>query len=58
MLKDHKKDNSDFMSEAQNGQNPDVKQAAQQGDQVIQQHLQMIQQIAQAHNVTGKSKGE
>jgi putative membrane protein len=60
MLKDHKKDNSDFMLEAQNGQNPDVKQAAQQGDQVIQQHLQMIQQIAQAHNIAsnGKAKGD
>jgi putative membrane protein len=57
MLKDHKKDASDFKTEAQNAQNPAVQQAAQQGGQVIDQHLQMIEQIAQNHNVTmGKGK--
>ncbi len=58
MVKDHKQDLKEFENEAQNGQDPNVKQAAQQGAGVISQHLQMIQQIAQAHNVAveGKSK--
>ena len=57
MLKDHKKDAEEFKTEAQNAQNPEVKQAAQQGAEVIDQHLQMIEQIAQSHNVTnGKGK--
>jgi putative membrane protein len=56
MLKDHKKDASDFKEEAQHTQNP-AQQAAQQGAQVIDQHLQMIQQIVQSHNVSnGKGK--
>ena len=57
MVKDHKKDAEDFKSEAQQTQNPTVKQAAQQGSQVIDQHLDMIEKIAQSHNVmTGKNK--
>jgi len=57
MLKDHKQDASEFKTEAQNAQNPAVQQAAQQGSQVIDQHLQMIEQIAQSHNVTsGKGR--
>ncbi|MBV8630981.1 MAG: DUF4142 domain-containing protein [Silvibacterium sp.] len=57
MLKDHKKDAAEFKQEAQNAQNPAVQQAAQQGSQVIEQHLQMIEQIAQSHNISG-SKGK
>ena len=57
MLKDHKKDAAEFKEEAQQAQNPAVKQAAQQGSQVIDQHLQLIEQIAQSHNVTtGKGR--
>ena len=52
MLKDHKKDLSDFKDEAQATQNPALKQTAQQGSTVIAGHLQAIQQIAQSHNVT------
>jgi putative membrane protein len=52
MVKDHKKDLSDFRAEASNTQNPQLKQVAQQGEQVIDQHLQMIEQIAKAHNET------
>ena len=51
MVKDHKKDESAFKSEAELAQIPAVKQAAAQGATVIAGHLQMIQQIAQAHNV-------
>jgi putative membrane protein len=51
MVKDHKADLNDFKTEAQNGSDPKVKAAATQGSQVIQQHLEMIQQIAQKDNV-------
>jgi len=58
MVKDHKEDLKEFKDEAQAAQNQNVKQAAQQGAGVISQHLQLIQQIAQSHNVAteGKSK--
>ena len=58
MVKDHKEDLKDFKSEAQMAQDPNVKQIATQGSNIIQQHLQLIEQIAQAHNVPmdGKSK--
>jgi putative membrane protein len=51
MVKDHKNDLADFRQEAENSQNPTVKQAAQQGQQMIDQHLQLIDQIAKAHNL-------
>ncbi len=57
MVKDHKKDLDEFKGEAQQTQNPQLQQAVQQGGQLIAQHLQMIEQIAQNHNVgTGKGK--
>ena len=58
MVKDHKADLKDFQNEAQMAQDPNVKQIAQQGATIISQHLQMIEQIAQSHNVPveGKSK--
>jgi putative membrane protein len=58
MVKDHKEDLKEFKDEAQSALNQNVKLAAQQGAGVISQHLQMIQQIAQNHNVAteGKSK--
>jgi putative membrane protein len=52
MVKDHKQDLSEFQSEASNGQDPAVKNAANQGSQVIAQHLQMIQQLARDQNLT------
>jgi len=51
MVKDHKQDLKDFKSEAQMAQDPNVKKAAEEGTTVISQHLQMIEQIAQIHNV-------
>ena len=51
MVKDHKKDLSDFQMEASSGQDPTVKDAANQGSQVIAQHLQMIQQLAKDQNI-------
>jgi putative membrane protein len=58
MLKDHKQDLKEFTDEAKMAQDPNIKQAAQQGAGVISQHLQLIEQIAQNHNVAteGKSK--
>ena len=47
MVKDHKSDLNDFKAEAENGSDPTVRNAANQGAQVINQHLQMIEQIAQ-----------
>jgi putative membrane protein len=51
MVKDHQKDLKEFQSEAQSAQDPTVKQIADKGSQVIQQHLQIIEQIAKAHNI-------
>ncbi|MBB6144853.1 putative membrane protein [Silvibacterium bohemicum] len=51
MVKDHKKDSDEFKGEIAQTQNPALKQVAQQGDQVIEQHLQMIEQIAKSHNL-------
>jgi putative membrane protein len=56
MIKDHKDDLSDFQTEASSGQDPTVKDAANQGSKVIAQHLQMIQQIAKDQNVNVASK--
>ncbi|HEX6772399.1 MAG TPA: DUF4142 domain-containing protein [Acidobacteriaceae bacterium] len=56
MVKDHKSDASEFKQEAQNTQNPSMKEFATQGSQVIEQHLQQIQQIAQSKGTTQKAK--
>jgi putative membrane protein len=51
MVKDHEQDQKEFKTEAQNTTNPALKQVTTQGVQVISEHLQMIQQIAQKNNV-------
>ena len=51
MVKDHKDDLKEFQNEAQMAQDPNVKQIAQQGANIISQHLQLAEKIAQAHNV-------
>lgn len=56
MVKDHKQDLKEFKSEAQMAQDPNVKKAAAEGTNVISQHLQMIEQIAQSHNVAVAGK--
>jgi putative membrane protein len=58
MVKDHQQDLKEFQNEAKAAQDPNVKQIAEQGTKVVSQHLQMIEQIAQNHNVPidGKSK--
>ncbi len=58
MVKDHRQDLKDFKDEAQVAQDPNVKQVAEQGSNIISQHLQLIEQIAKNHNipVEGNSK--
>ncbi|MGO9437859.1 MAG: DUF4142 domain-containing protein [Terracidiphilus sp.] len=51
MEKNHKQDLKEFNEEAQSTQDPNVKQVAQQGATIIQQHLQLIEQVAKNHNV-------
>lgn len=56
MAKDHKKDLKEFQDEANSAQDPNVKQIAQQGANVISQHLQLIEQVAKNHNIdTGET---
>ena len=52
MLKDHQQDLKDFNTEAEKTQNITLRDAAKEGATVIAQHLQLIQSIAQSHNVT------
>lgn len=56
MVKDHQQDLANFKKEAMSGSSPAVKDAATQGVQVISSHLQMIQQIAQSHNVQAANR--
>jgi len=51
MVKDHKKDLEDFKQEAQRSQNPALQQVAQNGAQVIDTHLNLIDGIAKSHNL-------
>jgi putative membrane protein len=59
MVKDHQQDLKEFNEEAQSSQNPNVKQIAQRGSSIIEQHLQLIEQIAKSHNIAveDNSKG-
>lgn len=50
MVKDHKDDLSEFRREADNTQNPQLKQVAQQGEQVITEHLHLAEQMEKAHS--------
>lgn len=54
MVTDHEKDEREFTETAEHTSNPAVKQVASQGAQLIAQHLQLIQQIAQKNNVASK----
>ena len=57
MVKDHQQDLKEFKDEAQVAPDPSVKQIAQQGSNIIAQHLQLIEQIAKNHNVAVDEKG-
>jgi putative membrane protein len=51
MVKDHRKDLHEFRREETATSNPDLKQAVSQAEQVISQHLSMIQSIAQQKGI-------
>lgn len=53
MLKAHKDDLEAFRHEATSSQNPMVRQAAEEGAQLISTHLRLIQQIARQDGVKG-----
>lgn len=54
MVKDHEDDLKEFKKEADTGKSPTVKDAAGQGANLISNHLSMIRQIAQSHNIQTK----
>ena len=56
MVKDHHKDLMQFRKEAQTGQDPALKATAAKGEQVIQEHLKMAEQLATAHHVMTAGK--
>lgn len=56
MTKTQQSDLKDFKDEAQGGQDPNLQQVAKMDEPVLNQHLQLLQQLAQTHNVTLESK--
>ncbi len=56
MVKDQKHDVKSFKEEENAAQSPTIKQAARMDEPVLSQHLQVLQQIAENHNVTIASK--
>lgn len=54
MVKDHKQDSKEFKQEASNTSNSALKDVVSQGGQMIDQHLQMIEQIAQKNNIVAE----
>lgn len=51
MVKDHQQDEKEFKQAGLNTSNPALKDVISQGAQIIGQHLQLIEQIAQKNNV-------
>lgn len=56
MLKDQQTDLKGFQDEAKGAQDPNVQQLAKMDEPVLSQHLQLLERLAQAHNVTTESK--
>ncbi len=56
MLKDQQSDVKDFKDEAQSAQTPAVQQLAKMDARVLSQHLQLLEKLAQAHDVPVESK--
>jgi putative membrane protein len=56
MAKQQQHDLKAFKDEAQAGQTANVQQAAKQDEPVLEQHFQVLEKLAQAHNVTLESK--
>jgi putative membrane protein len=55
MMREQQSDLKDFKSEAQSAQDPAVQQLAKLDAPVLSQHLQILEQLALAHNVTMES---
>lgn len=55
MVEDHHKDLSEFKAEESSTSNADLKSAVSQGTQVIQQHTDMIDEIAKKNGVSAPS---
>jgi putative membrane protein len=56
MLRDQQEDLKGFKTEADGAQDPNVQQLAKMDEPVLSQHLQVLQQLAQTHNVTAESE--
>lgn len=51
MMRDQENDLKEFKDEAQSAQDPTVQQVAKMDEPVLSQHLQILQKMAQSHNV-------
>lgn len=56
MVKDHKKDYSEFQTEAKSAVIPSVQKAALTGEPIIKSHLDQIQQIAKSTTVANNAQ--
>jgi putative membrane protein len=55
MLKDQQSDLKEFRDEAKGAQNPGLQRLAKMDAPVLSQHLQILERLAQAHNVPAES---
>jgi putative membrane protein len=56
MAKQQQHDLKEFKDEPQSGQTANIQQAAKQDEPVLAEHYQVLEKLAQAHNVTLESK--
>lgn len=56
MTKTQQSDLKNFKDEAQGGQDPNLQQMAKMDEPVLSQHLRLLEQLAQTHNVAVESK--
>jgi putative membrane protein len=52
MARQQQHDLKEFKDEASSSQNPNLQKAAQADEPVLEQHYQILEKLAQAHNVT------
>lgn len=57
MVAGHRETLAKFKQEIATTQNPDLKSAVQQGEQVVAEHLRMAEQLAQAHHLSTGNAG-
>jgi len=58
MAKQQQHDLKQFKDEATGGQSPGVQMAAKQDAPILEQHYQVLQRLAQVHNVTPKARSK